>query len=295
MATIKSIYQPPLHLQKVMCRLILADEYGNLSDIDAFPAFPVAIDADNPDQLTQPIITQIESVFVGAGDWDATVHWEMAGHPMLDGFVVERQHRSGTQNFVGIDAARRSFTDVSVTQGEVYTYVVRAESLDAGVNSTVSEPRQHRVLPGENRPLVELAWAEASPSWSAASGTASLLVNAGPVAPAGIVHYAVFRSLHAASDYVQITPLLEATGSAVFYQDESAQRGCYYYVVVTFRTRDGEPTGYSEPRQPGLCSQPQTIYTPGPAAAAPPYPLANCRPAQHVSGPSLQLPFWRGV
>jgi plastocyanin len=293
-ATIKSIYQPPLHLQKVMCRLILSDEYGNLSDIDAFPAFPVKIDSDNPDQLTQPIITQIESVFVGAGDWDAAIHWEMAAHPMLGEFVIEREHSGGIQNFVGISPNARNFTDVSVQQGEQYTYRVHAVPSTGGINQTISEPRTHRVLPGENRPLIELAWADASPSWSAINGSASLLVNAGPVAPDGIIHYAVFRSLHAASDYIQITPMLEATGSAVFYQDKSAQRGCYFYVVVTFRTRDGEPTGYTEPRQAGVCSQPQTIYTPGPAAAAPPYPLANCRPAQHSLAPAYNFRFGGG-
>ncbi|MEZ4832297.1 MAG: hypothetical protein R2873_09910 [Caldilineaceae bacterium] len=103
-ATIKAIYQPPLHLHDVSCRLILEDEYGNLSDIDDSPVIAVDLDSDNPDQLTQPIITDIETVFAGAGNWDATVHWEMADRPMLHEFVIARQDRTGAQNFVGIAA-----------------------------------------------------------------------------------------------------------------------------------------------------------------------------------------------
>jgi plastocyanin len=292
-ATIKAIYQPPLHLQDVMCRLILEDEYGNLSDIDAFPAFPVDIDSDNPDQLTQPIITQIESVFIGPGDWDATVRWEMAAHPMLGDFVIQRQHSGGVQNFVGIPANARNFTDVNVQQGEVYTYVVQAQPTHGGINATESEPRAHRILPGENRPLVELAWIGDSPTWNPGTATASLLVNPGTLAQNNVIHYAVFRSLHAESDFVQITPILQAT-TAISYQDDSAQLGCYYYVVVTFRTRDGEPTGYTAARQPGACSQPDTIYTPGPVADAPAYPLANCVAAVQPDAPLVNFRFGGG-
>ncbi len=293
-ATIKAIYQPPLHLEDVACRLILSDEYGNLSDIDAFPAFLVDIDSDNPDQLAQPILTQIESVFEGPGNWAATLHWEMAAHPMLGEFVVERQDSNGTQNFVGIDPSKRSFTDSSVEQDEHYTYRVHALPSAAGINETISEPHGHRVLPGENRPLTELSWTGVSPSWNPATATASLLVDATPVAPDGIIHYAIFRSTKAASDFTQITPILETTGSAIFYHDESAQRGCYYYVVVTFLTRDGEPTGYSEARQPGLCSQPQNIHTPGPVADPPTFPLATCRPVVHPDAPLYNFRFGGG-
>ncbi len=290
-AVIKGIYQPPLHLRDVSCRLILEDEYGNLSDIDASPIILVDLDSDNADQLTQPIITQIESIFVGPGDWDATIDWEMAAHPMLGEFMIQRQDGNGLQNFTGIAAEKRSFTDVSVQQGQVYTYVVYAQATVAGVNNTQSEPRSHRVLAGEDRPLVELSWMNASPSWNA--GTASLLVDPGSVVENGLVHYAVFRSLHADSDFVQITPILQAT-TAIVYEETSAQRGCYYYVVVTFRTRDGEPTGYTEARQQGACSQPGTVYTPGPAADAPVYPLKSCVAAVQALDPMYNFRFGGG-
>src|SRR5690606_28496800 len=82
--------------------------------------------------------------------------------------------------------------------------------------------------------------------------------------------------------------------TAIFYQDDSAQRGCYYYVVVTFRTRDGEPIGYTAPRRAQACSQPGTIYTPGPAADAPAYPLADCQPAVHADAPQYNFHFGGG-
>lgn len=293
-ATIKSVYQPPLHLKDVACRLILSDEYGNLSDINAFPAFFVDINADNPDQLAQPVIMSIESTYEGPGNWAASIAWEMAAHPMLGEFVVERQHNGVTQNFVAIDPSKRAFVDPNVAQGEQYTYRVHAIPSSGGINQTSSEPRSHRILPGEERPLADLAWSGVSPAWDAGTATASLLVDATSVATDGIIHYAVFRSQHPASDYLQITPILETTGTAIFYQDTSAQRGCYYYVVVTFRTRDGEPTGYTEARQPGACSQPGTIYTPGPAAEPPAFPLANCRPATHPDAPIYNFHFSGG-
>lgn len=293
-ATIKSIYRPPLHLKDVACRVILSDEYGNLTGIDDFPAFFVDIDADSPDQLAQPIITQIESIYEGPGNWAATIEWEMAAHPLLGSFVVERQHDGVTQNSIPIDPAKRSFTDLNVAQGEQYTYRVHALPATGDVNETVSEPRSQRILPGADRPLTQLAWVGVSPAWNAQTATASLLVDATSVAPEQIIHYAVFRSTKAASDFAQITPVLQATGTSVFYQDASAQRGCYWYVVVTFRTRDGEPTGYTEPRQPGACSQPTDIHTPGPVAAAPAFPLANCRPAVHTDAPAYNLRFGGG-
>ncbi len=293
-ATIKNIYQPPLHLKDVACRVILSDVYGNLSGIDDFPAFFVDIDADTPDQLAQPMITQIESVYEGPGNWAATIRWEMAAHPLLGEFVVERQGSDGTQNFAGIDPEKRSFVDSNVDQDAEYTYRVHAVPSAAGVNETISEPRAHRILSGEERPLTELTWTGLSPAWDGGTGTASLLADATPIVTDGIIHYAVFRSLHESSDYLQITPVLQTTGSAIFYQDTSAQRGCYWYVVVSFRTRDGEPNGYTEARQPGGCSQPADIHTPGPVADPPAFPLAACRPAAHGNAPAYNFYFGGG-
>jgi plastocyanin len=293
---VRRVYDPPFDLEDVRCRFILVDLYGNQSELDDSPVITIDVDSDNPDQLPQPVISEIVTTQEGANDWAATVHWEMAAHPMLGSFVVERTRESNgsTLQFLLSDGSVRSYNDPDVVLNERYRYVVRAVAVNSDVNDTLSEPRAHRILPGENRPLVELPWVGTSPQRDAATGVATLQVATGiPGAAAQPIYYAVFRSLSQNSNYTQITPILQSSGQ-IFYEDEQAQR-CYFYVVTTFRTRDGEPVGYTDPRRPAGCAQlvPQ-IRTPGADVAAPNPPAPLCAPAQHSIAPAYNFRFGGG-
>jgi plastocyanin len=295
---IRSVYLPPMHLMDVRCRIILADVYGNLSDLDDSPEFPVVVLSDSADQLAKPVITNIETIFEGPGNWAAGLRWDIVAHPVLGGFEIERTRASDGNVTVTVlnDEDLRSFTDTDVEQDERYTYVVRATAAAAGVNETVSEPRDHRILTGEDRELVKLPWVATFPQRDAATASAELRVSATPLAAGAdaTIYYAVFRSLRGDRDFTQITPILQRTGSTIVYTDSQAQR-CYYYTIVTFHSRDGEPSGYSQPEQPGLCAQAiPPIYAPGPDLPAPPAPGPLCAAAQHSLDPGVPFRFGGG-
>ncbi|MEM7346759.1 MAG: hypothetical protein AAF485_21155, partial [Chloroflexota bacterium] len=109
-----------------------------------------------------------------------------------------------------------------------------------------------------------------------------------------ILHFAVFRSPQIDGDYVPITPILEASSGPIFYDDNSARSGCYFYQVVTFDLRTGEPNAYSEPRRPFNCIEFATpIYTTGPDLPIDPSPFVACVPAAHP-GPDYPFIFGGG-
>lgn len=293
---IRTVYSPPLRLEGVACRVIFADIYGNLSDLDDSPVFTFDMASEDPDQLAQPIITGIETSFVSPS-WHATVQWDMAAHPMLDRFELVRVRLSddSQQTFNIADEARRSYTDTTVELGERYRYTVRALPGSPEINTTESEPREHTILPGEERPLAQLSWSATSPQRDAASATTSMVVSLAGLGPERPVAYAVYRSLSANRDFIQITPVLQTTEGFISYSDNQSQRGCMYYTVVTFDTRTGEPTGYAAPRQPGLClTGEQTVYTPTTDVPPPAPPAPLCAPAQHSLDPGLPFRFGGG-
>lgn len=293
---IRSVYIPPLHLDQVACRLIGSDIYGNLTDIDDSPVISVDVPADSADQLARPIITQITTTFAG-GVWGAELSWEMPAHPMLGQFAIERATGNGPAVPIGLVSANtRSFADSGLQLDERYTYTVRALASDAAVNDIASEPRDHRVLSGETRPLAVLSWLANTPQRNATTASVLLEVSTAALGDSALSYYAVFRSLRADRDFIQITPVLQHTGGIIFYVDDHAQQACYYYSVVTFDTRTGEPTGYSQPQQPGPCLEASpTVYTPGPDEPAPLPPAPLCAPATHSEAPNYDFHFGGGL
>ncbi|MEM7538647.1 MAG: hypothetical protein AAF639_41150 [Chloroflexota bacterium] len=110
-----------------------------------------------------------------------------------------------------------------------------------------------------------------------------------------LTYFAVYRSQQADRNFIQITPILQTPETILSYQDSSAQHGCYYYQVLTFRQRDGEPTGYTEPRRANTClSIAQNVYTHNRGVSIPTFPGTQCSPAAHMNPPDYPFIFGGG-
>ncbi|MFQ5858271.1 MAG: fibronectin type III domain-containing protein, partial [Anaerolineae bacterium] len=239
-----TVYTPPLTLEDVVCRARAADAHGNLSGFSnavTLELFPLT-----PPEAPQPIITDVETIAGGSAGWTGQVKWEMVDIPGLVGFRIAREDQSADPPSVvtftvGPDA--RDYSDATVEPSKTYIYTVTAifEPGFYNVAETTSLPRTFRVVAEGQRPLTEIGWVHIN--FTAGTGT-QLEWECSECELQRTPWWAVFRSVHRDADYIQLTPVLNA-GPA--YTDTSAQHNRYWYVIVEFDPRTGEPIRYTRP------------------------------------------------
>ena len=248
---VTDLYDPPFRLEDVVCTVRAVDESGNISE----SSDPATIDqwaSEQPPTLPDPIISNITTVALNEqGDATARVEWEMPNSPLIDSFHIDRETISGNNpdptTINGIGPHTRTYNDHDVRAGELYQYTVTVE-LKFGLGEQTSAPRFYRAIDNGNRPLTlfDLTFIE----WNFNVGTILNWDSCEDGAPIdGEHHYAVFRSVNLEEGYNQITPIFPASACVSSYVDASAQHGRYFYTVMEFNPRTGEPIGYTDPAQ----------------------------------------------
>jgi hypothetical protein len=248
--TVTDLYQPPFPLFDVACTVRAVDEMGNISE----PSAPTVIDewtSEEPADLPNPIITRVATTALDElGNATALIEWGMVDSPVIGTFRIDRETLSGNDDptvFNGINPNARSFSDNDVRAGELYQYTVTAE-LKFGLGERTSEPHFYHALNNGRRPLVLFELTQIS--WSANSGT---VLGWDSCEDGGLIDgtrlYAVFRSVSLDQGYNQLTPIFPASACIAGYIDSSAQHGRYFYSIMEFDSRTGEPVGYTIPVQ----------------------------------------------
>jgi len=136
----------------------------------------------------------------------------------------------------------RVYTDTSIELQTVYNYTVTAltpPSFPFFGKEASSFPRTFKAVINGQRPITEVAWSDMF--WTAGQGTQLLWDPSNDL----LRGWAVFRSVHRDSDYIQLTPIVNA---GPIYLDASAQHNRYWYVAVEYDLRSGEPIRYTRPR-----------------------------------------------
>lgn len=265
---VTDLYRPPFSLDDVACTVRAVDASGNISE----PSEPAVIDqwtSEEPPTLPNPILTNITTAALDAqGNATALIEWEMTDSPLIASFRIDRETISGDNSnpttFSGIDASARVYSDGDVRAGELYSYTVTAE-LKFGLGENTSEPRFYRAISNGRRPLTlfELTTLE----WNPNAGTIlawDFCQDGGAID--GSYYFAVFRSVTLEEGYNQITPIFPTGACLATYVDSSAQHGHYFYSIMAFDGRTGEPIGYTNPAQFDANTDPQTgDYIPVPA------------------------------
>ncbi|MCL4267757.1 MAG: hypothetical protein KJ069_31615 [Anaerolineae bacterium] len=288
---ITDLYEPPFSLFDVACTVRAVDEFGNISE----PSVPATIDqwtSQQPPNLPNPILTNITTVALDEqGNATAQVEWGMPGSPLIDSFRLNRETISGWDNdptvINGIGSSVRTYNDSDVRAGELYSYTITAV-LKFGLGELASEPRFYRVLSDGRRPLIQFELTELN--WNPNAGTVLAWDSCGDVPSVNDLRlYAVFRSVTLDEGYNQITPIFPSSACIASYIDASAQHGRYFYSIMEFDVRTGEPVGYTIPMQFDTNTEPQaggyipvpfgqglvqsTLYTPNQ-----PIFIPNCTP-----------------
>ncbi len=288
---ITDLYRPPFTLVDVPCTVRAVDESGNISE----PSDPVTIDqwaSEQPPTLPAPMLTNITTVALDdQGNATALIEWEMPNSPLIDNFRIDRTTVSGNNSdptsYGGIGEAVRTFADADLRAGELYRYTITVE-LKFGLGEHTSEPRFYRAMAAGHRPLVPFQFT--AHDWNPNAGTILGWNSCLPGQPIdGTHYYAVFRSVALEQGYNQITPIFPSAACSASYVDESAQHGRYFYSIMEFDGRTGEPIGYTNPAQFDSNTDPQTgSYIPVPAGQGlvqstlytpnPPLFISNCTP-----------------
>jgi hypothetical protein len=243
------LYQPPFPLANVQCTVRAVDANGNISD----PSDPAQINlwaGEQPEPPPPPQLTALTTTALDdQGNVTAEVRWAMADSPLLTGFRLRRERvDDGTiSEIVGLAATARSYSDSALQAGELYRYTLVAE-LALGLDALEAEPRFYRALRDGQRPLVRFALTNLSRT--AANGT-SIGWNACPVGTTidSDARFAVFRSTDLEQGYTQITPIVTTNACTASYVDSSAAHDRYFYSVMRFDLRTGEPIGFTDPQQ----------------------------------------------
>lgn len=257
---VDDVYDAPF-LSTADCRSRAFDAYGNPSDPSNDTTVSIGEAYYDP---PAPILTNVTTIFNGTDpeDWGAYMEWEIPDVPGFDRFVILKQDLEANETFNATsglwelvpstidlsDATARDFTDWDVDHTTVYRYRVMVVLTDGKTNT--SGERLFKVVVNGERPLAEMPadvsyGPELSPhlQWITAIPTST---GQGKLWPNGT--WAVFRSVDAKKDYIQITPIA-STGPLTppEYFDTAAQFDNYWYVVVEFDNRTGEPVNYTMP------------------------------------------------
>ena len=248
---LSSDYRSPLPLEGVLCRALSSDEWGNPGTFSAYTITTVFLASYRP---TQPLITGAATQVGGLLGWTSVISWQQFETPGLGWFSIQRVDQKGeVRDFVLPDPSATRFSDNSVHPDVVYDYTVtahlRASAPWNGASAT-SDVWSFKVVESGQRPLRLMQWLSAS--WRDSSATVLLrweiTGNYCPVFDPSYVQFpdiscrwAVFRSVHQDKDYIQITPVFWGFPE---FEDTTAGRP-YYYVVVMFDPRTGEPVAYT--------------------------------------------------
>lgn len=208
----------------------------------------------------------------GVGVHGVRLNWSMPEIANLEEFeVVRTDPKEDTETTWRVDRDRRTGVDVGVVPGTVYEYKVRAIPRDTDSDPTESIPLQSGV--------------SQSPHWADVDrperplGHIDLTVNDRPRRDAVTLDwrtrdddnqnrlFAVFRSIEEDTGYIQQTPIqtfgppvptdLPGVAWRGNFSDQEVHRN-YWYTVVEFDRRTGEPIRASDPKastqmdQPGL-------------------------------------------
>ena len=298
---LESIYSPPYPLENVTCQMRAADAHGNLSD--PTPLNVPYMMAKRPFVAPTPIITTINTALGGLNGYSAQLFWDVNDAGGLAGFRIDREAIYRPNNgpvgdvaaFTVTHPATRSFSDTSIELQTIYNYTVTA-FLPAYApffgKEASSSVRTFKAVINGQRPITEVAWVNMT--WSAGTGTQMRWDPASDF----LRGWAVFRSVHRDSDYVQLTPIVNA---GPIYLDASAQHNRYWYVVVEYDLRTGEPIRYTRPRSVAGGTSPSTKDTKeheevnfvplrelsGSVSAS--QPMTACSPTMPIAGDPLRF------
>ena len=300
--TITDLYDPPFPLTDVACTVRAVDASGNISEASD-PAVIGEWASEQPPALPNPILSSITTTSLDEfGSATALLAWEMPDSPLIGSFRLDRETVSGDSSdpaaISGIDPGVRLYSDTTVQAGELYSYTVTAV-LKFGLGEHTSEPRFYRAISDGHRPLVQFNLTTLN--WSVNSGTVLVWESCNGGLIDGRHDYAIFRSVEMEQGYNQITPIFPSSACIGSYVDASAQHGRYFYSIMEFDTRTGEPIGYTTPAQFDSSTNPQagdyiavpsgqglvqsTLYTPNQQIFIP-----NCTPI-NPSGNDLTQPL----
>jgi hypothetical protein len=246
--TLESIYSPPFPLENLNCQIRAADAHGNLSD--PTPLNVPYMTAKRPFVAPTPIITTVNTALGGINGYSAQLFWDVNDAGGLSGFRIEREAIYRPNNgpvgdvasFTINNPTARTFTDTSIELQTVYNYTVTAflpPTAPFFGKEASSSPRTFKAVINGQRPITEVAWVNMT--WTAGVGTQ---LRWDPVNDF-LRGWAIFRSVHRDSDYIQLTPIVN---SGPIYLDSSAQHNRYWYVAVEYDLRSGEPIRYTRPR-----------------------------------------------
>jgi len=285
---LESVYRPPLPLQSVSCEMRAADAHGNLSDPAPF-SVPWMIPIRPPVAPT-PIITSIDTALGGVNGYSARLLWDASEAGGVTGFRISREailQPDGTAGGVDVfdvsNPAARIYTDTTIDPQTVYVYTVTALTSPGfpfnGVTAS-SSPRTFKAVVNGQRPITEVGWVGLT--WQAGQG-ASLHWDSVDTPPRA---WAVFRSVHRDSDYIQLTPIVM---SGPVYQDAAAQHDRYWYVAVEFNPRTGEPIRYTRPRSAAYGESPMLVQTTDDDSQSPiASPLSSLLRQSQIQNPKSQ-------
>ncbi|HOU11976.1 MAG TPA: hypothetical protein PKZ84_02585 [Anaerolineae bacterium] len=307
---LESVYSPPYPVSNVACQVRAADAHGNLSDPAPFNV-PWML-SPRPVVAPTPIITTVNTALGGVNGYSAHLFWDVNDAGGLSGFRIDREaiYRPNAgpvgdvASFIVNDPTVRTFTDASIELQTVYNYTVTALTPPNfpffGVEAS-SFPRTFKAVINGQRPLTEVGWVDVT--WTAGQG---VQLHWDPESDL-LRGWAVFRSVRRDSDYIQLTPIVNA---GPIYLDASAQHDRYWYVAVEFDLRSGEPIRYTRPRSAAYGTAPAAAAltldnTPAPenaglstafvslrpfqASPAALQPLADCAPTMPTAGEPLRF------
>ncbi|MFN8595007.1 MAG: hypothetical protein U0559_02310 [Anaerolineae bacterium] len=302
---LESVYSPTYPLQNVTCQLRAADAQGNLSAPASFNV-PWMLSL-RPIVAPTPIITTINTALGGVNGYSAQINWDVNDAGGLSGFRIDREAIYRPNNgpvgdvatFNVANPSARVYTDTSIELQTVYNYTVTAltpSGFPFFGKEAASFPRTFKAVINGQRPITEVDWI--TMTWSAGSGT---FMHWDPTSDF-LRGWAIFRSVHRDSDYIQLTPIVN---SGPIYSDSSAQHDRYWYVAVEFDLRTGEPIRYTRPRsvangispttQDQLGSRAGFLPTARGGYGKPPYtmtatkPMTACSPIMPTAGEPLRF------
>ena len=245
---LESVYTPPFPVSNVNCQIRAADAQGNLSTPAPF-LVPWML-SPRPIVAPAPIITTVNTALGGLNGYSAQLFWDVNDAAGLSGFRIDREAIYRPNNgpvgdvasFTVANAGARVYTDTSIELQTVYNYTVTAltpPGFPFFGKEAPSFPRTFKAVINGQRPITEVEWI--TMTWSAGTGTQ---MRWDPVTDLSR-GWALFRSVHRDSDYIQLTPIVNAGPT---YLDASAQHDRYWYVAVEYDLRSGEPIRYTRPR-----------------------------------------------
>lgn len=249
--SMSDLYSPPTNVRGT-CWARGVDIHGNYGPMKGglvvnFTA-PAGTNLDPP----RPIITGVSTTPLGGSLqwWYATVQWDGLETLGLEGFNVNVTDLDArTYSNYTVSKELRSWPVFPLIPSHLYSVTVEAV-LEAGPPYLGRWNRSTAwIFKAMDKGQRGLTVFDFSSSSGYAAGEGIRLDWPTPTCPSPQVKvnpcpFAVFRSNRSDRDYIQITPVMTAVPH---YTDPTAQFG-YWYTVVQFDDRTGEPVAYATPK-----------------------------------------------